>query len=294
MKNWMIRSRIRLGKMMIWSMAVLLVAVFGAGCSILGDPDSLFKDGKYSEAYTKFIERGGTNETRFRTEVMNGAFATRNDAGNQAIHDYYYAAECQKKLGNDALAQSYYKRVVDLSATPVRIPQNRLELIRAKFMELENSLSTFHDQELMAAGEYEGYSNQAGVPFSYYTASVNNDCRELEELLYATNASDIPNISQLRQSFATLSSRVKYYTTVGSSDSASRYTVTKAYEFAQEEMLRFKDNLLTCTGTTTYATQSLAVKEPQLVEAARKALGAVASAPASTTKSVTQDKSSDY
>ncbi|HNW35446.1 MAG TPA: hypothetical protein PKM25_10975, partial [Candidatus Ozemobacteraceae bacterium] len=66
------------------------------------------------------------------------------------------------------------------------------------------------------------------------------------------------------------------------------------YEFAHEEMLRFKDNLLTCTGTTTYATQSLAVKEPQLVEAARKALGAVASAPASTTKSVTQDKSSDY
>ena len=129
------------------SLAVLSlgVAVLLAGCG--NDPDAFFKKGKYAEAYTEFVKRGGLNETALKTEVTNGSFDSRNKAGNQAIHDYYYAAESQKKLGNDAVAKGFYQKVADLGKYEIRVPQDKSVTLKNSYDSLLRSIDSFRNRE---------------------------------------------------------------------------------------------------------------------------------------------------
>jgi len=266
------------------------VAVFLSGCG--NNPDSLFKKGKYSEAYTEFIKRGGMNEAALKTEVMNGSFDSRNNAGNQAIHDYYYAAECQKKLGNTALAQSYYQKVVDLSKYQIRIPKNQCEQVKNAYEYFLNCVRNFRDREIQltqySSSNTDPYSNsQTYSPDSLYQMYYNNMIsarREFERLLYSTTADQMPAIADIKREY-------NYY--VGPSfDSYLRavapggYLVRPdagysryAYNAFADDSSAFQRTLYSAQTITTYSTYNLRLKEPNLVAQAQSELGIGASAP---------------
>jgi len=81
--------------------------------NLTGNPDTLFNMGKYSEAYTAYVIRAGSNDVALKADTSDTK--GRQKCGNQAIHDYYYAAECQTKLGNTEGADAFYQKVVELS-----------------------------------------------------------------------------------------------------------------------------------------------------------------------------------
>ncbi len=129
---------------------VSFMATIGlTGCG--NNPDKLFKDGKYAEAYTEFVKRAGTNEIKLKTETVNaGDYETkqRQKSGNQALHDFYYAAECQKQLGNTAEANMYYQRVVDISKYQIRTPHDQGALLKASFASLLSAVQSYRSAQV--------------------------------------------------------------------------------------------------------------------------------------------------
>lgn len=131
-----------------WTFLILAfsVSVLLAGCG--NDPDKLFSKGEYEKAYPLFIERAGPKEVALKTETTNGNFDSRNNAGNQAIHDYYYAAECQAQLGNNQEAEALYRRVVGLSEFKIRIPNDKGALLKDSMDSYFRSLRELRNQEV--------------------------------------------------------------------------------------------------------------------------------------------------
>jgi hypothetical protein len=140
------------------TLLAVMTAVLLTGCG--NDPDALYKKGKYAEAYPEFVKRAGTNEAALRNETVNGSVDSRNKSGNQAIHDLYYAADCQKKLGNNAKARVLYRRVVELSRYQIRVPHNKGIDVKNSFDRMVNSLRDMRSQELDYARRYEEWRNQ--------------------------------------------------------------------------------------------------------------------------------------
>ncbi|OQA06827.1 MAG: hypothetical protein BWY66_01661 [bacterium ADurb.Bin374] len=133
----------------LFFMVSFMVTVGLTGCG--NNPDKLFKDGKYAEAYTEFVKRAGTNEIKLKTETVNAsAYETqqRQKSGNQALHDFYYAAECQKQLGNTAEANMYYQRVVDISRYQIRTPHDQGALLKASFASLLSAVQSYRSAQV--------------------------------------------------------------------------------------------------------------------------------------------------
>jgi major membrane immunogen (membrane-anchored lipoprotein) len=150
----------------VWGYLVLVVcaSLFLTGCG--NDPDKNFQKGKYAEAYPEFIKRAGTNEVALKNETANGSFDPRNKAGNQAIHDLYYAAECQKKLGNTKEAEALYRRVVDLSNYQIRIPHDQSALLKDALGKMISAARDVRSQEVSygrALREWESQPPSGGT-----------------------------------------------------------------------------------------------------------------------------------
>lgn len=133
----------------LFFMMSFMVTVGLTGCG--NNPDTLFKKGKYSEAYTEYVKRAGTNEVAMKTEKANAsAYETqqRHKNGNQALHDYYYAAECQKQLGNTAEAGIYYQKAVDVSKYQIRTPHDQGALLKSSFASLLSSVQSYRSAQV--------------------------------------------------------------------------------------------------------------------------------------------------
>lgn len=133
----------------LFLMVSLMVAVGLTGCG--SNPDKLFKDGKYTEAYTEFVKRAGTNEIKLKTETVNAsAYETqqRQKSGNQALHDYYFAAECQKQLGNTSEANMYYQKTIDISKYQIRTPHDQGALLKASFASLLSAVQSYRSAQV--------------------------------------------------------------------------------------------------------------------------------------------------
>lgn len=143
-----------------WAFLVLVfsVSVLLVGCG--NDPDKLFSKGEYEKAYPLFIERAGPKEVALKTETTNGNFDSRNNAGNQAIHDYYYAAECQAQLGNNQEAEALYRRVVGLSEFKIRIPNDKGALLKDSMDSYFRSLRELRNQEVDYGRRLEDWENR--------------------------------------------------------------------------------------------------------------------------------------
>lgn len=216
---------------------VVTFSLLLAGCG--NNPDTLFKKGDYAGAYPEFVKRGGLNESSLKNEVVNGSFNSRNNAGNQAIHDFYYAAECQKRLGNNAEAQMYYQKVVALSQYQIRIPSNQGDLVKNAFDSYMQAVRNFRDREVQLSSTnssptdpystggsstdpYSGGSNTD--PYSggsntdpydngnsgsysvdstyqmYYNTMISRR-REFERLLYGVTSAQMPEIQSLQREY---------------------------------------------------------------------------------------------
>lgn len=150
---------------------VLLAALAVVGC----DGDYYYKKGQYDKAYPEYVKSGGLNEVTLKKEVANGGFESRNSAGNQAIHDYYYAADCQKRLGNPETAKLYYQRAVDLSQYSIRIPQDKSALLKDEFGNLENAINSFRNREVYLSSHQYDNSEDSTDPYSGGTSGGSTD-----------------------------------------------------------------------------------------------------------------------
>ncbi len=158
-----------------FAVPVLIAALGLSGC----DGDYYYKKGQYDKAYVEYVKQGGVHETALKNEVANGSFATRNAEGNKAIHDYYYAADSQKKLGNTETAKLYYKRVVDLSTYNIRIPQDKSAILKDDFGNLEYAIRNFRNREVyLSTHQYDDtdpYSGGGSDPYSGGGSSGGSD-----------------------------------------------------------------------------------------------------------------------
>ncbi|NLI79952.1 MAG: hypothetical protein GX442_26335 [Candidatus Riflebacteria bacterium] len=150
-------------------------AVILTGCG--NDPDKNFQKGKYAEAYPEFIKRAGTNEVALKNEVANGTFDSRQKAGNQALHDLYYAAECQKRLGNTQEAATLFQRVVGLSQYQIRIPQDRSAILKDGLSSLLSAAREVRRQEVSYGQALEDWENDqsSGNTDPYDNGGSNTD-----------------------------------------------------------------------------------------------------------------------
>jgi|GEM_PF-3583657 len=124
----------------------LMVSVGLAGCG--NDPDALFKEGKYAEAYTEYVRRGGIAETSLKSEKVNSTnVRDRQASGNTAIYCYSGAAECQKMLGNTAEANLYYTKVVDLSKYQIRTPHDPAVTLKDSYEKMMFAVRTYRFQQ---------------------------------------------------------------------------------------------------------------------------------------------------
>lgn len=161
------------------------VAAIGlTGCG--NNPDDLYKKGKYSEAYTEFVKRAGTNEITLKTEKVNaGAYEIqkRQKSGNQALHDYYYAAECQKQLGNTAEASLYYQKAIDISKYQIRTPHDQGALLKESFASLLSAVQSYRSAQVdyideatrPPEEETDPYDSGSGNTDPYSGGSSNTD-----------------------------------------------------------------------------------------------------------------------
>ncbi len=79
--------------------------------------EAYFVNGNFEQAFTAFDNAAKYLERSLKEEHANLPFSKdrRMGWGNEAIYNFYYAAESQKKLGNMTVARNYYQRVIDIS-----------------------------------------------------------------------------------------------------------------------------------------------------------------------------------
>ena len=230
----------------------LLACVLLAGCG--NNPDTLFKKGKFAEAYPEFIKRAGTNEVALKQETTNGSFNTRNTSANQAIHDFYYAAECQKKLGNTREAAVLFQRVVDLSKYEIRIPSDKSALLKDAMEKLARAAREVRSQEVSYGRAYrdwentpsgtgtgtdpydndptDPYDNSPTDPYSDGTGSTKGEApsrywldnavqtlrtsqRDFERLMFSATKEEIPSIDSIKSEYDRFSRSLDGYLIYG-------------------------------------------------------------------------------
>ena len=277
---------------------ILLLSIFLVGC----DGDYYFKKGDYAKAYPEFVKSGGLNEVAFHDEVANGSFETRNNAGNQAIHDYYYAAESQVKLGNPETAKGFYQRVVDLSSGSIRIPQDKSIILKDSFDRMTTSIRSFRTRETaLSQGETDPYDNSGTKVdpaddywFRYYYTAMNTNRREFERTLYSTTAQEVTNIEEVKRLYDRMSSAFDSYMVFAAPGGLLRdpnsIRGTIMYSTLESSITTFQRTLYATQGTITYVAAPMQLKEPQLVAAAKAALGQGVT----TSTTVSQDVGNEY
>ena len=316
-----------------WSRVAAVVLVASAlmftGC----DGDYYYKKGQYDKAYVEYVKTGGMNEVTLEKEVANGGFDSRNSAGNQAIHDYYYAADCSKRLGNTELAKSYYRKVVDLSAYNIRIPQDKSALLQDDFGYLENSIRNFRNREVYlstqpttntdpysgggstdpysggsSGGSTDPYANSAKAAaapsddwdFRAYYSNINSYRRDFEKKLYSATSQEMPDIENVKREYDRFSRALDLYLTFsapgGLLNSPNSLGSAIAYAQLETALTSFRRVLYSAKGNITYIGQPISLKEPQLVSAAKTELGTSSTSPASGTipSGVNRDTSTEY
>ena len=186
---------------------VIAAAVVLSGCA--GNPDRLFRKGKYAEAYPRFVKRAGASEVRLKEERTGVTFDSRNKAGNQSIHDFSHAAKCLRKMGRDDEARLFYQRVVELSNYQIKVPDNRLE-----------ALSNAYDKFVRAARDFrraeENYVSDSDPNHGWNSYRNRHNFlldrrREFEKLLHSATRAQIPGIDDLKRGYSLTSGSLDAY-----------------------------------------------------------------------------------
>ena len=290
----------------IWGLMVLALfsSVFLAGCN---DPDKIFQKGDYAKAYPEFVKRAGTNEVTLRNEAANGTFEPRQKAGNQAVHDLFYAAECQKKLGNNAEAEALYRRVVALSQYQIRIPHDQSALLKDSLFSLISSAREVRSQETSYGRALSDWRNQpppgntdpydnggsnggttTEAPSRYWLANavLNLRIRQCDclQLLFATTADQVPDIAKVETAYDKFSRSLDNYLSYGAPGSIlfspDSFLSQIAWSSFESGLDTFQRVAYAAQGNVTYTTQALQLKKPQLIDQAKAALASMGVSPA--------------
>ena len=290
----------------IWGLMVLALfsSVFLAGCN---DPDKNFQKGDYAKAYPEFVKRAGTNEVTLRNEAANGTFEPRQKAGNQAVHDLFYAAECQKKLGNNAEAEALYRRVVALSQYQIRIPHDQSALLKDSLFSLISSAREVRSQETSYGRALSDWRNQpppgntdpydnggsnggttTEAPSRYWLGNAVSNLRtrqrDYERLLLATTADQVPDIAKVKTAYDKFSRSLDNYLAYGAPGSISfspdSFLSQIAWSSFESGLDTFQRVAYAAQGNVTYTTQALQLKKPQLIDQAKAALASMGVSPA--------------
>ena len=290
----------------IWGLMVLALfsSVFLAGCN---DPDKNFQKGDYAKAYPEFVKRAGTNEVTLRNEAANGTFEPRQKAGNQAVHDLFYAAECQKKLGNNAEAEALYRRVVALSQYQIRIPHDQSALLKDSLFSLISSAREVRSQETSYGRALSDWRNQpppgntdpydnggsnggttTEAPSRYWLGNAVSNLRtrqrDYERLLLATTADQVPDIAKVKTAYDKFSRSLDNYLSYGAPGSIlfspDSFLSQIAWSSFESGLDTFQRVAYAAQGNVTYTTQALQLKKPQLIDQAKAALASMGVSPA--------------
>ena len=290
----------------IWGLMVLALfsSVFLAGCN---DPDKNFQKGDYAKAYPEFVKRAGTNEVTLRNEAANGTFEPRQKAGNQAVHDLFYAAECQKKLGNNAEAEALYRRVVALSQYQIRIPHDQSALLKDSLFSLISSAREVRSQETSYGRALSDWRNQpppgntdpydnggsnggttTEAPSRYWLGNAVSNLRtrqrDYERLLFATTADQVPDIAKVKTAYDKFSRSLDNYLSYGAPGSIlfspDSFLSQIAWSSFESGLDTFQRVAYAAQGNVTYTTQALQLKKPQLIDQAKAALASMGVSPA--------------
>jgi len=290
----------------IWGLMVLALfsSVFLAGCN---DPDKNFQKGDYAKAYPEFVKRAGTNEVTLRNEAANGTFEPRQKAGNQAVHDLFYAAECQKKLGNNAEAEALYRRVVALSQYQIRIPHDQSALLKDSLFSLISSAREVRSQETSYGRALSDWRNQpppgntdpydnggsnggttTEAPSRYWLANavlnLRTRQRDYVRLLFATTADQVPDIAKVKTAYDKFSRSLDNYLSYGAPGSIlfspDSFFSQIAWSSFESGLDTFQRVAYAAQGNVTYTTQALQLKKPQLIDQAKAALASMGVSPA--------------
>jgi len=269
----------------------LFSSVFLAGCN---DPDKIFQKGDYAKAYPEFVKRAGTNEVTLRNEAANGTFEPRQKAGNQAVHDLFYAAECQKKLGNNAEAEALYRRVVALSQYQIRIPHDQSALLKDSLFSLISFAREVRSQETSYGRALSDWRNQpppgntTKAPSRYWLANavLNLRIRQRDclRLLFATTADQVPDIAKVKTAYDKFSRSLDNYLSYGAPGSIlfspDSFLSQIAWSSFESGLDTFQRVAYAAQGNVTYTTQALQLKKPQLIDQAKAALASMGVSPA--------------
>ena len=290
----------------IWGLMVLALfsSVFLAGCN---DPDKNFQKGDYAKAYPEFVKRAGTNEVTLRNEAANGTFEPRQKAGNQAVHDLFYAAECQKKLGNNAEAEALYRRVVALSQYQIRIPHDQSALLKDSLFSLISFAREVRSQETSYGRALSDWRNQpppgntdpydnggsnggttTEAPSRYWLGNAVSNRRtrqrDYERLLLATTADQVPDIAKVKTAYDKFSRSLDNYLSYGAPGSIlfspDSFLSQIAWSSFESGLDTFQRVAYAAQGNVTYTTQALQLKKPQLIDQAKAALASMGVSPA--------------
>lgn len=277
----------------------LVLSVGLAGCS--KDPDALYREGKYAEAYTEYVKRGGLNEVALKTEKTNDLekaqeeLARRQQNGNQAIHDYFYAAECQKQLGNIDQANLYYGKVVDVSKCQIRTPCDKLPLLQSSYDNLIRAIDAYRSQQdyyISNYSERQTVKNGRVVTeiraVDYYPMVASYRTlltarQNFETVLASCNSDAIFNISEINAEYASFSSRLDQYQKVGDSTATMKNTKNVgvpaglAYHSLKSESNILRSCITGSQGRITYIPVNITLSEPGLVKEATAILEAASS-----------------
>ena len=282
----------------------LFSSVFLAGCN---DPDKNFQKGDYAKAYPEFVKRAGTNEVTLRNEAANGTFEPRQKAGNQAVHDLFYAAECQKKLGNNAEAEALYRRVVALSQYQIRIPHDQSALLKDSLFSLISFAREVRSQETSYGRALSDWRNQpppgntdpydnggsnggttTEAPSRYWLGNAVSNLRtrqrDYERLLFATTADQVPDIAKVKTAYDKFSRSLDNYLSYGAPGSIlfspDSFLSQIAWSSFESGLDTFQRVAYAAQGNVTYTTQALQLKKPQLIDQAKAALASMGVSPA--------------
>jgi hypothetical protein len=157
---------------MLKRLVLFLLIGFTVSAGLTGctkTPEKLFKDGKYAEAYPEFVKRAGKNELSMKNEVMNGSSSSRHRSGNKAINDYYYAALCQKNLGNNKEANFYYNKVVEVSNYKIRTPRDEAKELKDQYNRYISAVNNYRYYQKQFCEDAQAYRDR------YYNSGSNTD-----------------------------------------------------------------------------------------------------------------------
>ena len=91
---------------------------------------------------------------------MNGSSSSRHRSGNKAINDYYYAALCQKNLGNDKEANFYYNKVVEVSNYKIRTPRDEAKELKDQYNRYISAVNNYRYYQKQFCDDAQAYRDR--------------------------------------------------------------------------------------------------------------------------------------